>query len=228
MEYDFRVEYDEALSLEYNDNALSYAIKGEGVCRNYSALTMVLLQQAGITVYEIKGPNHIWNIIDLGDEFYWLDVTWLDGDEDFTLSPFYMANEYYFFGHEDAFTMPSSMYRPDYAPEFIFTICAPSKTFIRYKDGITLRTSFDGGLVNVVGVNWTSNNDNFYVIYNDDSTITIISDSNGYTYFTAELIDVNGNVIATESIEMHSKAGFFDKIGGFFRALFGATKVYEY
>ncbi len=228
MDYDYRVEYDDDLSTEYNENALSYAIKGEGVCRNYSALTMVLLQEAGITVYEIKGPNHIWNIIDLGDEFYWLDVTWLDGDEDFTNSPYYMANEFYFFGHEDAFTMPSSMYRPDYAPEFIFTICAPSKTTIRYKDGITLHTSFDGGQFYGVAINWTSNNDNFDVTYNDDSTITIISNSNGYTYFTAELVDEYGNVIATDTIEMQSKAGFFDKIGGFFRSLFGATKVYEY
>ena len=228
MEYDYRVEYDDDLSMEYNDNALSYAIKGEGVCRNYSALTMVLLQEAGIEIYEIKGPNHIWNIIDLGDEFYWLDVTWLDGDDDFTNSPYYMANEFYFFGHEDAYTMPSSMYRPDYSPAFIFTICAPSKTSIRYKDGITLHTSFDGGQFYGVAINWTSNNDNFDVTYNDDSTITIISDSNGYTYFTAELVDEYGNVIATDTIEMQSKAGFFDKIGGFFRSLFGATKIYEY
>ena len=114
MDYDFSVEYDDDVSTKYDENVLSYAIKGEGDCRNYSALTMVLLQEAGITVYEIKGPNHIWNIIDLGDDYYWLDVTWLDGDEDFTQSPYYMSNEYYFFDHEDAFTMPSSMYKPDY------------------------------------------------------------------------------------------------------------------
>lgn len=228
MNYDFRVEYDDELSWEYNENALSYAIKGEGVCRNYSALTMVLLQEAGIIVYEIKGPNHIWNIIDLGDEFYWLDVTWLDGDEDFTNSPYYMANEYYFFGHEDAFTMPSSMYKPDYAPEFIFMIYAPSKTSIRHKDGIVLHTSFDGSQFYGVAVNWTTNNDNFHITYNDDSTITIISNSNGYTYFTAELVDEDGNVIATDTIEMQSKAGFFNKIGSFFRSIFGGTKIYEY
>lgn len=114
MDYDFRVEYDEDISTKYDENALGYALKGEGICRNYSALTMALLQEAGITVYEIKGPNHIWNIINLGDDYYWLDVTWLDGDEDFTQSPYYMANDYYFFDHEDAFTMPLSMYRPDY------------------------------------------------------------------------------------------------------------------
>lgn len=228
MDYDYRVENDEDLSMEYNDKALAYALNGEGVCRNYSALTTVLLQEAGITVYEITGPNHIWNIIELGDEFYWVDVTWLDGDEDFTQSPFYMANEFYFFAHEDAYTMPSSKYRPDYAPKFIFTISAPSKTSIRYKDGITLHTSFEGEISEGAEVIWTFNNDNFEVTYNDDSTITIISQSNGYTYFTAELVDSNGNVIATDTIEMQSKAGFFDKIGGFFRSLFGTTKVYEY
>lgn len=229
MDYDFRVYEDDDLSWEYNDNALSYAINGEGVCRNYSALTMVLLQEAGITVFEIEGPDHIWNVIQLDDEFYWLDVTWLDdlSENELFSSPYYMEKSYNFTDHAP-YTRPASMYAPDYAPEFIFGIYAPSKTSIRYKDGIILHTSFEDGQSDGVAVNWFANNDNFEVIYNDDSTITIISDSNGYTYFTAELIDTNGNVIATDTIEMQSKAGFFDKIGGFFRSLFGATKVYEY
>ena len=226
MEYDYRVYEDDDLSTEYNNNALSYAIKGEGVCKNYSALTMVLLQEAGITAYEIKGPDHIWNIIELDDEFYWLDVTWLDGDEDFTKSPYYMEADYNFTDHAP-YTRPTSMYNPDYVAEFIFMIYVPSKTSIRYKDGITLHTSFEDSQSDGVVVNWFANNDNFDVIYNEDSTITIVSDSNGYTYFTAELIDEDGNVIATDTIEMHSKAGFFDKIGGFFRGLFGLTKIYD-
>lgn len=229
MDYDFRVEYDDDLSMEYNENALSYAIKGEGVCRNYSALTMALLQEAGIIVYEIKGPNHIWNVVLLGDDLCWLDVTWLDNltEEELLTSPYYMENDYNFTDHAP-FTRPSSMYAPEYAPEFIFGIYTPSKTSIRHKDGITLHTSFEDGWYNGIEVIWTSNNDNFDVTYNEDSTITIVSDSNGYTYFTAELVDRYGNVIATDTIEMQSKAGFFDKIGSFFRSLFGSTKIYEY
>ncbi len=45
--------------------------------------------------------------------------------------------------------------------------------------------------------------------------------------FTATLYSADGEVLATDTIEMKSKAGFFDKIGGFFRSLFGTTKIYE-
>ncbi len=228
MEYDYRVENDDDLSLEYNDKALSYAIKGEGVCRNYSALTMVLLQEAGITVYEIKGPNHIWNIVLLGDDFYWLDVTWIDGgSEEITDSVYYM-NENYLFVDHDAFTVPSSMYNPDYAPEFIFTIYNPSKTTIRHRDGIFLHTSFEDEYLEGAEVIWSYDNDNFDVTHNEDGTITIVSENNGYTTFTATLYDADGNVLGTDTIEMYSKAGFFDKFGSFFRSLFGGTKIYEY
>jgi hypothetical protein len=162
MDYDYRVTYDDDLSLEYNDNALSYAIKGEGVCRNYSALTMALLQEVGITVYEIKGPNHIWNVVLLGDDLCWLDVTWLDNltEEELLNSPYYMENSYNFTDHAP-YTRPSSMYAPDYAPEFIFSIYAPSKTAIRHKDGIILHTTFEDGGYNGTEVIWTYNNDNF-------------------------------------------------------------------
>ena len=56
----------------------------------------------------------------------------------------------------------------------------------------------------------------------------IVSDKNGYTTFTATLYSAEGKVLATDTIEMKSKAGFFDKIGSFFRGFFGGTKIYEY
>ena len=37
----------------------------------------------------------------------------------------------------------------------------------------------------------------------------------------------DGNELARDSVEMYSKSGFFDKIGGFFRSLFGSTKIYS-
>ena len=228
MEYDYGVFSDEDLSWEYNDKALSYAIKGEGVCRNYSALTMVLLQKAGITVYEIKGPDHIWNIVLIGDDFYWLDVTWLDdGSGEFTDSDYYMNGKYDFVDHQ-AFTVPSSMYNPDYAPKFVFAIYIPSKTTIRHRDGIILHTSFKDEWLEGAEVIWSYDNDNFDVTCNEDGTITIVSDNNGYTTFTATLYDADGNVLGTDTVEMRSKAGFFDKIGSFFRSIFGGTKIYEY
>ncbi len=58
-------------------------------------------------------------------------------------------------------------------------------------------------------------------------SLKIIAQNKGYTTSTAILYSTDGEVRATDSIEMKSKAGFFDKIGSFFRGLFGLTKIYE-
>lgn len=55
----------------------------------------------------------------------------------------------------------------------------------------------------------------------------IIPKNKGYTTFTVKLIDAEGYTLAEDSIEMYSKAGFFDKIVGLFRSLFGLDKVFD-
>ncbi len=229
MTYDTRVETDEDLSLTYNLRALGYALEGIGVCRNYSALATVLLQEAGILVYEIKSKDHIWNIINLDGEFFWLDVTWLDdSDEDFRTSDWYMNDNYFFVAH-DELTHPSSMYETvNVGLELFFTIINPSRKAIRYKDGIILHTNFENADAEGMTVKWEWDNDSFIVEENEDGTITVISDGKGATMFTAQLMDEDGNVIAFDQVEINSKAGLFDRISGFFRSIFGLTKIYKY
>lgn len=50
----------------------------------------------------------------------------------------------------------------------------------------------------------------------NNGILTIISENNGETTFTATLYSNDGNVIATDIIEMKSKVGFLDKFGSFF------------
>lgn len=111
---------------------------------------------------------------------------------------------------------------------YTFSIQTPSRTSIRNKDGIILHTDVQGNAPACSYVEWSWNNSKFDVEKNNDGTLTIISENNGKTTFTATLYGADGSVLATDSIEMTSKAGFFDKIGGFFRSLFGSTKIYEY
>lgn len=115
IEYDYAVEKDEELSLKYNESALSYALDGIGCCKNYTALTTVLMQIAGIDVYEITGYNHIWNLIEVEGQYYWIDSTWLDGLDDVEIleSSYYMNENYHFVDH-DPFTVPISMYQDMY------------------------------------------------------------------------------------------------------------------
>ena len=105
-------------------------------------------------------------------------------------------------------------------------IIEPSRTEIRNKDGIILHANIEGNTPEGSYVRWESSNGNF----NEDadgSNLKIIAKNKGWTTFTAILYDADGNELARDSVEMYSKSGFFDKIGGFFRSLFGSTKIYD-
>ena len=111
---------------------------------------------------------------------------------------------------------------------YTFSIQTPSKTEIRHKDGIKLHTNIEGTAPAGSYVVWTASNDKFKTEeINNGNSLKIISDKNGTTTFTATLYSANGELLATDTIEMKSKAGFFDKLGSFFRSLFGTTKTYE-
>ena len=109
---------------------------------------------------------------------------------------------------------------------YAFTIQEPSITEIRNKDGIVLHANIEGNVPDGSYVVWESSNDNFCEVV-DGNKLEIIAENKGYTTFKATLYDINGNVLASETIEMYSKSGFFDKIGGFFRSIFGLTIIHE-
>ncbi len=107
-------------------------------------------------------------------------------------------------------------------------IRTPSKTTIRCKDGIVLYADVKTTLPSGAKIEWTADNDNFKMkVADDKKSCTITSENDGTTIFTVTLRSASGTVLETETIEIDSQAGFFDKIGGFFRMLFGATKVYD-
>lgn len=107
-----------------------------------------------------------------------------------------------------------------------FSIKEPSTTTIRYKDGIALH--IEGNVPDGARVEWAVDSDAFVGgTYNDGMSCLLVSKNNGYTTVVATLYDADNNILATDSVELRSKAGFFDKIGGFFRGLFGTTKVYD-
>ncbi len=110
---------------------------------------------------------------------------------------------------------------------YSISIQAPSRTTIRCKDGIVLHANVEGTLPEGAKIVWSASNNKFKTKNVGDSSFQIVSNNNGYTTFTATLVDADGNVLATDTVEMYSKAGFGDKIGGFFRSLFGATKIYD-
>ena len=113
---------------------------------------------------------------------------------------------------------------PEY--NYLFGIQTPSRTKIRNKDGIVLRANVEGNAPEGSYVKWESSN-GYFDTSADSSNLKVIAKNKGYTTFTAILCDADGNELARDSVEMYSKSGFFDKIGGFFRSLFGTTKIYD-
>ena len=112
--------------------------------------------------------------------------------------------------------------------DFTISIKEPSITAIRCQDTIVLHPVIDGGNPEGLDVVWTADNENFTMTELEDGSLEITSIEDGYTVFTASLVDASGNVVATDTVEMRSKANIWGKIGGFFRVLFGSNLYYNY
>ena len=54
---------------------------GTGVCDSYSKAYLFLLREAGVPVIRITSYGHSWNAVQLGGEWYNVDVTWDDPNE---------------------------------------------------------------------------------------------------------------------------------------------------
>ena len=115
------------------------------------------------------------------------------------------------------------------APEEVVTVYIqePSSTTIRSEDGIVLHAIVRGNMKGKT-VEWTASDDKCFDTDVSGNDITIISKKKGTTVFTVTIYDIDGRAVSSASIEMESKAGFFDRIGGFFRKLFGTNVIYSY
>lgn len=113
------------------------------------------------------------------------------------------------------------------------TISKPSTTTINYGDGIYLRATVEN-LPEGAVVEWSANNGCFNWSVDAEGNCTAISNASGTTTFTAKIklsdetyaIDENGEELIAE-VTINSKAGFFQKLIGFFKGLFGLHKIHD-
>lgn len=95
LTYDYRINKDDDLIMEYNDHQLEYALEDKGICINYAKLAQALFTEAGIENYTQMSTTHIWNVIKLDGEYYSHDITLLDIDNDKEGSDAVCWNLYY-------------------------------------------------------------------------------------------------------------------------------------
>ena len=74
------------------------------VCEGYSRAMQILLSTSGIETYYVSGIGnetlHMWNTVNIGDEWYYLDVTWNDNDgADIDYDHFNLTTEQLLYDH---------------------------------------------------------------------------------------------------------------------------------
>lgn len=72
---------DTSIYMQGKHNPVDLLLKGEGSCVAYAAATQLLLHMVKIDCRRVcgtKSMNHVWNLVELNDEWYHLDVTWDD------------------------------------------------------------------------------------------------------------------------------------------------------
>lgn len=120
-------------------------------------------------------------------------------------------------------------YNSEKPDEKYLEIRNPSITSINYGDSIKLHADLNGELPDGWYVEWTSDNENFNIDVSEKGSVCKLSPaSSGDTVITATVYDEEGNEVCSDTQVMTSKAGFFHKIIGFFKGLFGLTKDYEW
>lgn len=126
-------------------------------------------------------------------------------------------------------TTKPNVTEPSTVPSVVYgiTIKNPSRTSINYGDGIVLHASLTKPLPDDYSIVWEADNSNFTMTVSADAlTCTILPELSGDTVFTAKIVDENGEEVSSDTQQMTSKAGFFQKLIAFFKKLFGLTKIY--
>ena len=111
-----------------------------------------------------------------------------------------------------------------------FAIKEPAVIKLRFMDEMLLHTVMPADAPEGAYVEWEAvEGAEFFTIMENEGNgkLRITPKDEGWTTFRATLKDTNGNVLATDEIEMFSRAHLFDKIGGIIRYIFGSNIKYE-
>ena len=69
---------DNKNALYDSDTAYGALIQGYALCGGYSDAMAIILDKLGIKNFKIASDNHIWNAVELDNNWYHLDLTWDD------------------------------------------------------------------------------------------------------------------------------------------------------
>ena len=127
MEYDFDLtgneETSEKIKKGWGECLYYSVIEGEGVCQGYSTYAQNLFNEAHIKSYRSEGYAHTWNLVQIGDEYYFVDLTNVDGlidEQQSTSLDDYNLEQYFLVPIEDS-------------EEFFYTYMLPVEAERQYR-----------------------------------------------------------------------------------------------
>lgn len=84
--HDYIIEKTKYDSLRNDQNRIQYhsdiaygpLFEGYAICGGYTDLMELFLNKMGINNYKVSSDNHIWNAVEIDNQWYHLDLTWDD------------------------------------------------------------------------------------------------------------------------------------------------------
>lgn len=68
----------DAMDMAMSHIPLGIALNGSGVCQSYAAIFNQAAKDLGIQVFQISSTNHVWNAVQIGEKWYYIDATFDD------------------------------------------------------------------------------------------------------------------------------------------------------
>lgn len=90
-EYDFAGA--KATSAQLCHSAYGCLVDGLAVCEGYAKAFVYIMNMLDIESGICTGTNHAWNYVNIDGEYYWLDATWDDNDDDYPIHTYFMFND---------------------------------------------------------------------------------------------------------------------------------------
>lgn len=74
----YDVEYVNNNSPYASNNAYGPLLEGHAICSGYADLMSLFLDRMKINNHKVSNKNHVWNLVNINDEWLHLDLTWDD------------------------------------------------------------------------------------------------------------------------------------------------------
>lgn len=131
-------------------------VEGEAVCEGYSKAMMLMLNLSGVDAATIRGEGegsrHMWNLVEIGGNWYHLDATWDDGNDDYNHEFFNLTSESIKTDHIIDPILSDESYTDEYSYNFFLPECESNDMNYYSVEGIVMNGTDDSSLNELVNL----------------------------------------------------------------------------